>query len=112
MTRNNADFQASALFHGTVHPFQIGDIVEPRNGNPAYATTDLEYATNHAGKKESLEYSKATRSGRPEDHAAAESIEGRVFQVEPLDEAEATGKGDDKGNVMSSKGFRIVKQVD
>jgi hypothetical protein len=108
MTRNNADFQASALFHGTVHPFQIGDIVEPRNGNPAYATANLEYAKTHAGRREDVE---SNRVANQQGHEEAAKITGKVFQVEPLDDAEATGKGDDKGNVMSAKGFRVVKRV-
>jgi hypothetical protein len=108
MTRNNADFRNSVLFHSTVHPFQIGDIVEPRNGNPAYATTSLEYAMNHADRREDVEYN---RIANEKGHEEAGKITGKVFEVEPLDGAEATGKGDDKGNVMSSKGFRVVKQV-
>jgi hypothetical protein len=108
MTRNNADFQASALFHGTVHPFQIGDIVEPRNGNPAYATPTLEYAENHAGRREDVEYN---RIANQKGHEEASKITGKVFEVEPIDETEDTGKGDSKGNVMSSKGFRVIKQV-
>jgi hypothetical protein len=107
MTRNNADFQQSALFHGTVHPFQIGDIIEPRNGNPVYAGS-LEYAENHAARREDHEYN---RIANEKGHEEAAKITGKVFEVEPLDETEETGKGDDKGNVMSSKGFRVIRQV-
>jgi hypothetical protein len=99
------------MFHGTVHPFKEGDVVEPRNGNPAYATPDLEYAIQHAGKREDVEYNRVAASGKPEDHAKAALITGKVFQVEPLDSTEETGAGDDKGNVMSQKGFRVIKQV-
>jgi hypothetical protein len=118
MTRNNADFQSSALFHGTVHPFQIGDIIEPRNGNPAYATPRLEYAESHAdralnqyweqAKRENPTYNKP--GGKQYDEWEEENPP-KVFQVEPIDEHEDTGTGEDKGNVKSTKGFRVIKQV-
>ena len=111
MANRNDEFKSSALYHGTVHPFSVGDIVEPRNGNPAYATPSLEYATRHADRREIHEYNKTAASGRAEDHAKAELITGQVYQVEPLDATEKTGMGDDTGNVMSQKGFRVVKKV-
>lgn len=111
MAERNANFQSSALYHGTTHPFNIGDTVEPRNGNPAYATADLDYAITHADRREMHEYDKVARSGRPEDHAKAALITGQVYQVEPLDETEGTGMGDDKGNVMSQKGFKVIKKI-
>lgn len=111
MGRNNGDFQGSALYHGTTHPFEIGDTVKSMHGDPAYATHDLSYAESHADRREMHEYSKATISGKPEDHAKAAEITGKVFQVEPLGKTESTGMGDDKGNVMSYAGFKVVKRV-
>lgn len=112
MADRNLNFKASALYHGTTHPFSVGDVVEPRNGNPAYATADLAYARNHADRREIHEYNKTAASGKSEDHAKAALITGQVYQVEALDKTEATGNGDSKGNVMSQKGFRVVKKVD
>lgn len=100
--------QFKVLYHATTFPFNVGDVVEPRNGNPAYATPDLDYAIQHAGKREDADYNRVANS---QGHAEAAKITGKVFQVEPLDSTEETGAGDDKGNVMSLKGFRVVKQV-
>lgn len=111
MAARNANFKSSALYHGTTHPFEIGDTVKSMHGDPAYATYDLSYAENHADLREMHEYSKATISGKPEDHAKAALITGKVFQVEPLGELQSTGMGDDKGNVMSYAGFKVVKRI-
>ena len=102
--RNNADFQASALFHGTHHPFQIGDVIEPRlidPGNPyaresdakAWATTDEESAFRFGGRK----------TGKAP----------KVFQVEPIEKGEPQFLTEAHNNtqVFSKKGFRVVKQV-
>jgi hypothetical protein len=111
MPRNNSDFQQAALFHGTVHPFQIGDAITPQGDEPyAFATPDLDYAEEHAGHRETLEYSRATRSGKPEDHAAAAKIAGRVFQVEPISD-DSFRHSDNTDAVVSKTGFRVVKQV-
>lgn len=119
MTRNNADFQSSALFHGTVHPFQIGDIVKPMNGDShAYATPDIDYATDRAERSLNTYWQRAKRihskygtpDGKQYDQWEKENPP-KVFQVEPVDEHEETGAGEDKGNVKSTKGFRVIKQV-
>ena len=103
------------MFHGTPFTLNEGDIVEPRNGNPAYATPNLDYARDHAERRESAERSRATRDLRgpatEERENIYKSLVAKVYQVEPLDETEATGNGDDKGNVMSQKGFKVVKRV-
>jgi hypothetical protein len=82
MTRNNADF-AAGLFHGSYHPFEVGDIVSGNENMPAYATDS---------HKEAAKY-------------------GDVYQVEPLsvDDSYKTPTG--TTNVESHKGFRVVKQV-
>lgn len=111
MANRNSNFRGSALYHGTPHPFSIGDHITPQGDEPyAFATPDIEYASDHAGKREAFEYSKATRSGKPEDHAAASSIEGRVYQVEPLSN-DAFRHSDNTDAVVSKTGFRVVKRV-
>lgn len=104
MGRNTADFQASALFHGTHHPFQVGDVVEPTLIDPtsayarpsdakAWATPDEESAFRFGSRK----------TGRA----------AKVFQVEPVEEGEPEFLNNDpnSGQVFSKKGFRVVKQV-
>ena len=120
MGRNNADFQEAALFHGTVHPFKIGDVVTPMNGDLyAYATTDVDYALDRAkrsldsywyrDKRNNPTYN--TLGGKQYDEWENENPP-KVFQVEPLDSTENTGfANEDKGNVKSTKGFRVIKQV-
>jgi hypothetical protein len=119
MAERNANFKSSALYHGTLHPFNIGDVVEPRNSDYAYATPDVEYALNHVDRAiHSRAWEAAKRAnptyntpGGKQFHEWAAEQEPKVFQVEPLGEVESTGFGDDKGNVMSTAGFRVVKRV-
>ena len=122
MTRNNADFQASALYHGTLHPFQVGDIVEPRsNDGYAYATPSIDYAEEHMrrqlggklweqAKEENPTYN--TPTGK-QYHQWLQEQKPKIFQVEPIDSSEVTpsSKLEDEGNFASKKGFRVVKQV-
>jgi hypothetical protein len=119
MGRSNKEFQQSALFHGTAHPFRKGDIVVPGNDGYAYATPDIKYAQYRAEqavpflwedlKKQNPTWNKP--GGKQYDEFAQENPP-RIFQVEPIDEIESTDNtGGDKGNVMSKKGFRVVKQV-
>lgn len=107
----NYEFKSSALFHGTTHPFEVGEHVTPQGEEPyAFATPDLDYATDHAGKRETFDYSKATKSGKPEDHKAAENIEGRVYEVEPLAD-DAFQHSDNNDAIVSKTGFKVVKRV-
>ena len=104
------------MFHGTPYTLNEGDIVEPRKDNThAYATTSLEYAQNHADKREAAERSRATRDLRgpatEERENIYKSLEAKVYQVEPVGGVETTGNGEDKGNVMSTSGFKVVKRV-
>lgn len=104
MPRNNADFQQSALFHGSPHPFTVGDVIEPRNkhrfGIVAFATPGI-----HTAKA----FAKQTRLAGP----------GSVFQVEPVDPSEPTVYNPEQmrnapeghKEVISEKGFKVVKEV-
>jgi hypothetical protein len=98
MTRNNADFRNSALFHGTAHPFKVGDIIEPRMHKGAFATTKQEVAEHYAWNR-TREYNWA--NGTEE--------EPKVFQVEPVNEETVNKYG--KNTVASVDGFRVVRQV-
>jgi hypothetical protein len=108
------------LYHGTVHPFEVGDLVTPQKGDPhAYATPSLEYATTHA-KKSLDSYWRKAKSENPSYNTPfgkqyyewEKENPPKVFQVEPVGEVEDTNNtGGDKNNVMSSEGFRVVKQI-
>lgn len=98
------------MFHGTVHPFKPGDIVTPQGDEPyAFATPDLDYATEHADHRETAVYSRLTRDMRPESHKAAAGITARVYQVEGL--GDEWVHPDNTDAVVSTAGFRVVKQV-
>ena len=100
MTRNNADFQDSVLYHGSPHALSIGDVILPYktmyghgpvSSEVAYATTNKIIAKNHADK----------------GHTP-----GSVYTVEPVDadEMRETSKrrGGDRLVSMSALGFRVT----
>jgi hypothetical protein len=104
MGRNNKDFQTSALFHGTSHPFNDGDIVEPRLIDP----NDSYSRASEAKAWASPDADSAFRFGSRKLGRAA-----NVFQVEPLEDGETKFLNNDptSGQVYSRKGFRVVKKV-
>lgn len=113
-----AEFQASALFHGTAHPFKEGDIVNPGSQDGyAYATPDIDYANRRAHqavpflwedlKKVNPDWN--TPNGKQYDQFKEETPP-RVYQVEPIGETEDATQDEFK-NVKSKQGFRVVKQV-
>lgn len=116
MGRNNKDFQESALYHGTTHPFEVGDVVLPAKtagvesgwkvNDPegtvvgkdvdehAFATPDLETARHFAG----------INSGP--------NAKRHVFQVEPVDPTEPEiRQGIDFPEIRSKKGFKVIRRV-
>lgn len=105
MGRNNADFQASALYHGSYHPFEIGDVVEPSASRKlAFASPQLETARMFAKGVNR----KTNTTG------------GRVFEVEPVDPNEGKilepvkmkGAYGHTTEVASQKGFKVVREVE
>jgi hypothetical protein len=102
MGRNNEDFRNQALYHGTSHPFNVGDVVSPRVSGLSYATTDKERAWSYAIQRADIV------GGAPPSNA-------KVFQVEPLDSEElhhtSSGFGGVEGTAVSSKGFKVTKLV-
>ena len=92
MSRND-EFRNSALYHGTAHPFEIGDEITPQNMPHTFATTSLRTASRYALRRQ--------RTGVP----------GQVFTVEPIDADEiVAGEPSSSGdvNVASRKGFRVT----
>ena len=111
MGRNNGDFQSSALYHGTVHPFQIGDVVSPiqsSSGNAeAFAGKDMDLAYKYAEHK-----SRTGETGTGKQIPGAKGAEPRVYRVEPVDASEdLTSHGYPEGFYVSQKGFKVVERV-
>jgi hypothetical protein len=82
------------LFHASPHPFKVGDVVEPRDREHAFATTSLGYAKRHLSQ--------------------IRGEEGSVFTVEPVDVEDMkteTAKGDFGNYRLSKKGFRVTGKL-
>ena len=99
------------LFHGTTHPFEVGDIVKPRLSSSgrreAFAGSDAELAYNYAVNK-----SKSGETGRGRKISGAKGAEPRVYKVEPLDpEEKLTGHGYPEGFFVSRRGFKVVGRM-
>lgn len=98
------------LFHGTTHPFQAGDIVEPRSRNimpqVAFASDDESLARTYAG----ILADKGVTGG---GIRMGQTGPARVFEVEPVDpEENLTYHGWGKGIYTSRKGFRVTREVE
>jgi hypothetical protein len=104
MADRNSNFRDSALYHGTSHPFEIGDIIEPRHiepTNPYNRPSDAKaWATPNADAAFSFG---SRRTGKA----------AKVFQVAPIEPSEPKYLNDDpnSGQVYSKKGFKVVKRV-
>lgn len=82
MPRNH-EFKSSALYHGSAHPFKIGDIVEPRSyAGVAYASTNRDVAAGYGPN---------------------------VYTVEPVGEVQRqAGAAKEFGIYHSRDGFRVI----
>jgi hypothetical protein len=103
------------LYHGTSHPFEIGDVITPPSKvgvkslwkgqeesvpsdveHKVFAADDLEMASSYA-------------------HHAAREVRGKpyVFQVEPADKNEHIETGQHGASVehISKIGFKVLKRV-
>ena len=103
------------MFHGTTHPFKVGDIVEPRDPmGRAYAAQDPIIASSRASVKAATEIAATGSYKKP-----------RVFTVEALPGAEGKPWEEPKQkfsgqphresgmapNVRSSVGFKVTGEV-
>jgi len=116
MGRNNADFHESVLYHGTVHPFQVGDVVEPREDHDgekrAWATSDLGVAKDRAKDWVNYKWNDLSREGKNRSWSEHQkNTPPRVFRVEPLGDVEQHDSEDYKA-VSSKKGFRVLGEHD
>lgn len=114
MGRSNDAF-AAGLYHGTAHPFEPGDIIEPTgktnwkqsSGSHVYTTTDLATAEAYANKA-------AYKAGE-----VTKKFEPKVFQVEPVEGHPVTLDENQRKELFNpdaktwfkSKKVRVVKQV-
>jgi hypothetical protein len=100
-----ADNLNPELFHGTLHPFEPGDIINPTDTEHseqpmAYATPDLEHATKVARAK-------ARMNERRNPDAP---MDARVYAVEHI-----SGPADlwmSSKYVADPEGFRVVRKVE
>lgn len=118
MGRNKVDFQQSALYHGTIHPFEIGDVVTPSYGGGhdseyAWATSDRESAENYARAAQDSKWSERMKQGERLDYPQhKEEHPQRVYEVQALGDEFATDPNRlQEGTVQSRKGFKVVKRV-
>lgn len=86
------EFRKSALYHGTTHPFEIGDIVDKGVRGGAWATTYLGTASQYAAKRS------YDRGGEP-----------KVYTVEPVNPEDVEDMG--MGQSRSAAGFRVTGTV-
>jgi hypothetical protein len=114
MGRNRADFHESAMYHGSTHPFKVGDVVLPLSQvNPE----KYEHQTSHGAKPQYVDSAFATNSPLMASTYATNA--GKVYKVEPVDHTEVKtqrdigiiGEGDNKHSVRyytSKKGFKVT----
>ena len=103
--------QQFELFHGTTHPFEIGDVVKPRLNSSgkreAFAGSDAEVAYKYAVHK-----SQTGEAVTGKQIAGAKGAEPRVYKVEPVDPKEQlTGHGYPEGFIVSRRGFKVVGRL-
>ena len=98
---------SDALFHGTVHPFNVGDVIDPTDTSHteephAYATTDLRYATYAAEVR-----AKMHNRRNPDDLR-----EPLVYEVEHMSEPVDVWEVSNKPYAVDRQGFRVKRRVE
>jgi hypothetical protein len=96
-----------SLFHGTTHPFNAGDTIEPTDSDWSFEGTPMAFATPDLGKAQQISRTKAKMHNRknPDDPK-----EGHVFEVEHM-----SGPADVWGlhpEVADTVGFRVKRRVE
>jgi hypothetical protein len=116
MGRNNSDFQQSALYHGTIHPFSVGDIVKPQGGegDGEYAWATPREGLAHERAKDWVgygwnDYSKNNRGAHYEEWE--KNNPPRVYKVEPIGDTEVDDNPE-YPSVKSRAGFRVIGEHD
>ena len=82
MGRNNEDFQNQVLYHGSYHPFEVGDTVHP--------TSELMPAYAPSSRKEASTY-------------------GDVYEVTPISVSNSYKTPSGTTHYESNAGFKVIK---
>ena len=98
MSNNNLSKQ---LFHGTIETLKPGDVIKPRTEHgTAWATSDIQYALEHAHSRVRSGYGMNDGGEYPVHH-------GNVYEVEAMDEHRNT---EDK-HIFVGRGFKVKDHV-
>jgi hypothetical protein len=109
-------FDGVPLYHGTIHPFEPGDVIRPQGRETyAYATPDMSVAHSRATDQVSISWedNKGLNptwnrpGGKQWDEYEAETPK-RVYRVEPVGGVAGTHP---HGHAVSPFGFRVVERV-
>lgn len=100
------------MFHGTTHPFKVGDVVAPRQSHgtdkEAFASDDPWMSWEYADRQ-----SQSGETGSGTKIRGGKGRIPRVFRVEPVDPTENLTNHDYGKNVfVSKKGYRVVNEED
>jgi hypothetical protein len=103
--------QFPTLYHGTIHPFEVGDIISPRGEDQyAWATPELRYAKERAADWTHYGWNDHVRENPQADpREFAKSNPARVYEVEHL--GDAFFHPDNKDAVASKSGFRVIRRI-
>ena len=94
---------SQALFHGTIETLKPGDIIKPRTEHgTAWATSDLNYALDHAKDRVRSGYGANDGGEYPVHH-------GNVYEVEPADEHKIHPT--EGSHIFTGKAFKVKNQV-
>lgn len=103
------------LYHGTAHPFQPGDIIEPFDTkNWEHSSGKHVYTTSHLETAEAYAKQAAYKAGM-----VTKKFEPKVFEVEPVEGHPVTNDPNQRKELFApdaktwfrSKKVRVVKQV-
>lgn len=91
------------LFHGTIETLKPGDIIRPRTEQgTAWATSDLNYALEHAHERARTGYGANDGGEYPVHH-------GNVYEVEPMDEYKQHPT--EEKTIFVGRQFKVKHQV-
>ena len=97
-----SDHLSQQLFHGTIETLKPGDVVKPRTEHgTAWATSDLNYALNHAKDRVRSGYGANDGGEYPVHH-------GNVYEVEPVGENQ---QAEHDKTIVTGKAFKVKNQV-
>ena len=105
-----SDHLSQPLFHGSIHPFKVGDVIKPQNQGTAFATPDANYAGRYAeaGNMRAFRNSEDKKLNVNDNPA----LFGTVYKVEPVKHEDVKhGTSTDiweRPIVASESGFKVT----